>query len=145
MDTTKIKFVERPGPGLVGRSIKVRTNYFEITDLPFPKIYHYNVAIIPEVPPSLNRKIFQVTENSFFGVKIVSDGRRNVYTVRPFPFDVRHTLNVTLPEEVVGRRPSRTFKILIEKVSVINMEEINKYLNGRGFITLKILNNMLKG
>jgi hypothetical protein len=28
------EFVKRPGLGRKGRSIRVRTNYFEITDLP---------------------------------------------------------------------------------------------------------------
>jgi hypothetical protein len=136
------QFVNRPGFGCVGRPIKVRANYFEITDLPFSKIYHYDIIITPEVPPTLNRKIFQIADNSFFGVRTAFDGRRNGFTVRPFPFGDRHTLDVTLPEDdtdYLGRTIPRTFTIRIKKTAVIHIDEIIKFLNGRSSITPNIL------
>jgi eukaryotic translation initiation factor 2C len=133
------EFVKRPGFGRLGRPIRIRANYFEITNLPGSNIHHYDIDISPEVPPTLNRKIFQIAENSFYGIRAVFDGRRNVYTIRPL--DV-HTLDVTLPEDNtinVGRRPSRSFRIRIKKVNEIHMEEINRFLNGRGSISPNIL------
>jgi hypothetical protein len=139
--TSVTEFVKRPGLGRVGRSIRVRANYFEITEFPSSNIYHYDIIIAPEVPPAMNRKIFHTAENSF-GVKTVFDGRRNIYTVRPFPFSDAHSLDVTLPEDdtvSAGRRPSRTFKIRIRKVAEIIMEEIIRFLDGHGSISPNIL------
>ncbi|GBC06892.1 hypothetical protein RclHR1_07120005 [Rhizophagus clarus] len=140
------EFVRRPGLGRLGRSIKIRTNYFEIIDLPFSNIHHYDIVITPEVPPTLNRKIFQIAENSF-GLKAVFDGRRNVYTSRPLPFgDSIYTLDVTIPEDDtnnLGKRPARNFRIRIMKVAEIYMEEINVFLNGLGRITSNVLTGIM--
>ncbi|GBC30383.2 Piwi domain-containing protein [Rhizophagus irregularis DAOM 181602=DAOM 197198] len=61
------EFVKRPGLDKLGRPIRLRINYFEITDFPFNNVYHYEIVILPEVPPTLNRKIFRVAEDSFLG------------------------------------------------------------------------------
>jgi hypothetical protein len=103
-----------------GRAIKVRTNYFEISVLPsFTKIYHYDIIILPDVPPALNRKIYQnlQRENSFGDVKPVFDGRRNIYAARPFPFGDVISFDIT------------SFKVIIRKVAEINMEDLNKFLD----------------
>lgn len=54
------EFVKRPGVGHVGKQMKVRTNFFEITSLPEMEILHYDVTITPEVPQQLNRKVFDL-------------------------------------------------------------------------------------
>ncbi|PKC63526.1 hypothetical protein RhiirA1_396753 [Rhizophagus irregularis] len=141
------EFVRRPDLGRVGHSIKVRTNYFEITDLPFPKIYHYDIVIIPKVSPTSNRRIIQEAENSFSGVKAVFDGRRNVYAVRPFPFGDAHNLEVTMPAENdmnnVGIILPRVYKVIIRKVAEIDMREINRFLNGDCSISSNILTGIM--
>ncbi|CAG8475064.1 Piwi domain-containing protein [Rhizophagus irregularis DAOM 181602=DAOM 197198] len=137
------EFVKRPDFGRVGHPIRLRTNYFEVIAFPSSNIYHYDIVIIPEVPPTLNRKIFQVAENSFPGIRAVFDGRRNVYTIRPFPFGDAQALDVTMPEDNAGGRTPRTFKIMIRRVAVINMEEINRFLNGRGSISSNILTGIM--
>ncbi|PKY39143.1 Piwi-domain-containing protein [Rhizophagus irregularis] len=138
------EFVKRTGLGRLGRPIRIRTNYFEITNLPASNIHHYEIVISPEVSPTLNRKIFQIAENSFSGIRAVFDGRRNVYTIRPLDhLDVR-TLDVTLPEDnSTIRRPPRIFRIRIKKVNEIHMEEINRFLNGRGSISPNILTGIM--
>ncbi|CAG8475082.1 5802_t:CDS:10 [Rhizophagus irregularis] len=146
MDSSIAEFVRRPDLGRVGHSIKVRTNYFEITDLPFPKIYHYDIVIIPEVSPTSNRRIIQEAENSFSGVKAVFDGRRNVYAVRPFPFGDAHNLEVTMPENDmnnVGIMLPRVYKVIIRKVAEIDMREINRFLNGDCSISSNILTGIM--
>ncbi|RIA93562.1 Piwi domain-containing protein [Glomus cerebriforme] len=140
-------FVKRPGLGRQGRLIKIKTNYFEVKFLPNFDIYHYDIIIIPEVPPSLNRKIFQTAaeRTSYFGgISPVFDGRRNIYTANPLPFDNVTTFDVTIPEDngvSAGRRPPRSFKIIIRKVDIINMEELQRFLDGR----CPISNNIITG
>ncbi|GBC06888.1 hypothetical protein RclHR1_07120002, partial [Rhizophagus clarus] len=144
--STITEFVKRPSLGRIGRPIKVRANYFEVTAFPSSDIYHYDIVIMPEVPPALNRKIFQEAENSLFGsIKAVFDGHRNVYSARPFPFDGLHTSEVTLSDDInnVISSPSRAFKIRIKMVNKINMEEIIRFLNGRGSMSPNILTGIM--
>src|SRR5690348_15136264 len=134
----------------IGRSIRVRTNYFEITVLPFPEIYHYSINITPEVPPALNRKICKqledtCLESNFGGIKFVYDGRRTLYTAEPFPFGKFAAFTVTLPANeffpAVKSFP-RCFRVKIKKVGQIDMEEVNRFLNAECLI---MSNNVLKG
>ena len=80
-----VKFPARPENGSRGRIIQVRANFFEFITLPGQDLFHYDVRITPEVPPSLNRKIFRDLEaqcgvDKLGGVISVYDGRRNLYT-----------------------------------------------------------------
>jgi eukaryotic translation initiation factor 2C len=142
-------FAKRPGLGSEGRTTRVRTNYFEITVLPFPEIYHYNINIIPEVPPAVNRKICKRLEDihskSGLGrIKFVYDGRKNLYTAEPFPFGKVATFKVTLPEDdffSAFKRFPRHFRVKIKKVGEIDMEEINGFLDGK----YQMSNNVLTG
>ncbi|GBC06890.1 hypothetical protein RclHR1_07120003 [Rhizophagus clarus] len=141
------EFVKRPGLGRAGRSIKVRANYFEVTTFPSSKIYHYDIDISPEVPSALNRKVFQRAERaeiSLSGIRAVYDGRRNIYSVSPFPFGDSYTSEGTMPDDMnnVGRSP-RIFKIRIRKIAEIDMEEIHRFLNGRGSISPNILTGIM--
>ena len=89
--------------GRLGRPIKVRANFFEIKKLPDANIHHYDVTITPEVPPALNRKIYkhfeEVNSEALGKIKPVYDGRKNLYTAKPLPFDGDATFDVTLPED----------------------------------------------
>ena len=80
------QFVKRPGEGKLGDKLKVRANFFEVTSLPKGKIIHYDVTITPDVPPRLNRKIFQRflkdQAETLGGVKPVYDGTYSVYQYR---------------------------------------------------------------
>src|SRR6266542_3042 len=136
-DTIKItEFVKRPGVGRQGRAIKVRANFFEVTSLPDSNIHHYDVTITPEVPPSLNRRIYFEFENlqtNVLGhVKPVFDGRKNIYAPKPLTFadGDAATFDITLPEDdgaTLGKRPPRAFKIKIKKAAEINMEELHRF------------------
>jgi hypothetical protein len=53
------EFVRRPGLGSEGKHIKVRANFFEVLQLPQASIIHYDVTITPDVPPQLNRRVFE--------------------------------------------------------------------------------------
>ena len=135
--------------GRLGRPIKVRANFFEIKKLPDTNIHHYDVTITPEVPPALNRRIymhFEETNSEALGrIKPVYDDRKNLYTVKPLPFDGDVAIfNVTLPNDdgaPTGKRPPRSFKVKIKKAAVINMKELHRFLDRRCSLT----NNILTG
>ncbi|CAB5357683.1 unnamed protein product [Rhizophagus irregularis] len=109
------EFVKRPGLDKLGHPIRLRINYFEITDFPFNNVYHYEIVILPEVPPTLNRKIFRMSD-----VTMPEDNTNNV-----------------------DRRPPRIFKIRIKKVAEIHMEEINMFLDRRGLMTSNVLTGIM--
>jgi len=72
------EFVKRPGLGREGRPLKVRANFFEVQSLPQQDLHHYDVTITPDVPPALNRRIFQQFEDMYradlANIKTVFDG-----------------------------------------------------------------------
>ena len=73
------KFVNRPGVGHIGKKIRIRANFFEVLSLPPANIARYDVRIIPEVPPKLNRIVFARFVETYQagylgGVKPVFDG-----------------------------------------------------------------------
>ncbi|CAI2197507.1 10407_t:CDS:2, partial [Funneliformis geosporum] len=131
-----IDFVKRPGLGRKGRVINVRANYIEISYLPYTNIYHYDVIITPEVPPSLNRRIYCELESLqadvFERSKPVFDGRRNIFTAIPLPFEAA-TFDITLSIDItpLGERPPCSFNIKVRKVAVINMEILHRFLEGK--------------
>ncbi|CAI2165275.1 17043_t:CDS:2 [Funneliformis geosporum] len=134
--------VKRPVFGHIGRHIKVKTNFFEITTLTDSNIHYYEVLITPHVQSSiLKRRIFSQFETLHAGdIKLVFDGAKNMFTTRPLPFGEKATYTICLTELPNTLRP-RTFEIIIRKVNVINMKEIHKFLNGR----CKSSSNILTG
>src|SRR4051812_49045116 len=85
------EFVRRPGLGREGKPMKVRANFFEVQQLPETNIIHYDVTITPDVPPQLNRRVFDrfvelnrngVNRNGALGdIRPVYDG---MYTKKKF-------------------------------------------------------------
>ena len=81
-------FPARPDVGVKGRRIRVRANFFELISIPGKNLYHYDIKITPEIPPSLNRRVFKELmlkygETELGGSIAVYDGRRNLYTPIP--------------------------------------------------------------
>ncbi|RIB17777.1 hypothetical protein C2G38_1401667 [Gigaspora rosea] len=72
-----LEFARRPGLGSFGRATRVRTNFFEVTSLPDGNIMHYDATITPDVPPALNRRIFQELERIYGATALA--GARPVY------------------------------------------------------------------
>ncbi|CAG8522996.1 5713_t:CDS:10 [Ambispora gerdemannii] len=141
------EFVLRPGQGKIGRPVRVRANYFEVTELPVDNIIHYDVTITPDVPPALNRKIFEKFEEDNFivglgGCRTVYDGRKNIFAPRILPFGETATFDVTLPndDEITGiTRNVRSFKIKIKKAGEIVMTELHNFLRANGPMTSGVL------
>jgi len=141
------QLIERPSIGNLGRKIVVRTNFFEVTSIPETNIHHYDINITPEVPPKLNRRIFQELENlnskdKFKGILPIYDGHKNMYTYKSLPFGESSTFEIILPENddsKLSKSNPRPFKIKIKKVNEINMEELHLFLIGKAQCTSNVL------
>ncbi|CAG8690438.1 3353_t:CDS:2, partial [Acaulospora colombiana] len=143
---TLTKFVKRPGLGKVGRQIRVRANFFEVTSFPRANVHHYDVTITPDVPPKLNRRIYRKFEednaNTLNNIRPVFDGRKNMYSAKKLPFGDSATFDVILPEDdgvTTSKRPPRAFKFKVQKVAEINMEELSRYLQRKTELSNNIL------
>jgi len=152
--TSPYAYPKRPALGRSGKPVTINTNHFKITKLPDNNIHHYDINIFskPRAPteeptgdgppprprverelkkPILLRKIFQSFEDRYsqeLGCKCVYDGKANLYAPKELPFQSR-SFEVTLPAED-GNRES-TFVLKVKKASVIFMEELHQFLNGR--------------
>ncbi|GBB98146.1 hypothetical protein RclHR1_03150009 [Rhizophagus clarus] len=135
-------FVKRPSLGRQGRETRVRANFFEVTSLPEANIHHYDVTITPQVPPLLNRKVYQEFEKSNHVRNCVFDGRKNIFTCERLSFNDPATFDIILPEDdgsISARRQPRAFKIKLKKVNEINMEELQRFLDGKAQCTSNVL------
>ncbi|CAG8607707.1 12234_t:CDS:10, partial [Ambispora gerdemannii] len=152
------EFVRRPGFGKEGKPVRVRANFFEVTSLPESNVIHYDVSITPEVPPALNRKVYEQFEihnrsGALGGARPVYDGKKNMYSHRPLPFgdaaafDLElNELQVTLPEDAnipSAKRSIRVFKIKIRKAAEINMEQLLAFLKGKNESTANCLSGIM--
>lgn len=92
------EYVTRPGVGQVGKKIRVRSNFFEITTIPTQNVTHYNITIDPpSAPPAVFRKVWKAFEDLhgqslLKGIKTVYDGRKNVFSPKPLPFGSDHAV-----------------------------------------------------
>ncbi|KAI8092845.1 Piwi domain-containing protein [Halteromyces radiatus] len=128
--------------GEFGTPIRVRSNFFEMTSLPAQNIQHLNIQILPDgTPPAVLRKVWQSFEDSLEGqaflnkVKPVFDGRANLFSPKPLKCgddNLGICFNVNLQE---GNRSGGVFKLNIKPVGVINMSELQSFLDGRSGIT----------
>lgn len=157
-------YVMRPGAGKVGRPVRVRSNFFEVTSFPTQNLLHYDVTIDPpNAPPALYRKIWKAFEDTdgqgiLKGIKTVYDGRKNVFAPKTLPLGAEHTgqFEVRLSQKSRGlrvlfvwhaitqveiqdtdgpKRAAGTFKIRIKKAGEINMEELRRFLLGQTRLT----------
>jgi eukaryotic translation initiation factor 2C len=92
--TQLTEYVRRPVPGKLGKAVNIHSNFFEVKQLPNITIHHYDVTVTPDVPPPVNRKIFeQLTtsyrESDLNGARPVFDGRKNMFSPCAFPFESR--------------------------------------------------------
>jgi hypothetical protein len=85
------ELVKRPGAGRGGKPVRVRANFFEVTNFGVNNVHHYDVTIDPpSAPPAVYRKVWKCFEDSdgqgiLKGIKTVYDGRKNVFSPKPLP------------------------------------------------------------
>ncbi|KAJ3387739.1 argonaute 1 [Lobulomyces angularis] len=126
----------RPPLGNSGRQIQVRANFFPITSLPQSNIHHYDIQIIPDVPPAKNRRIYQLwLENNKIKLEAVPifDGRHNMFSIRDLPLqDDPYSLDYFDTEDPLAKRKNpKTFVMTIKKIGEINMNNLGLFLDGR--------------
>ncbi|GBC09434.1 hypothetical protein RclHR1_08860007 [Rhizophagus clarus] len=140
-----INIVKRPSLGRQGQEIRVHANFFEITKLPKTDIYQYDLTITPVIPYLLTRKIIQKFEGMFSSklnnALLVFDGRKNVFTCKPLPFNDSAVFDIILPDEssTLTVHEPRAFKIKLKKVGKINMDELRCFLIGKAKRTPRVL------
>ncbi|KAG0048957.1 Eukaryotic translation initiation factor 2C [Gryganskiella cystojenkinii] len=138
------EFVGRPGLGTQGRKVRIRANFFEISLLPNINVHHYDVTITPDVPPLVNRRVFEHflllhRTSDLAGALPVFDGRKNIFSPKEFKFDGK-TFDIILPEDeppkgVTPRSPPRSFKVKVKKAADINLEELHQFLDRKIALT----------
>ncbi|CAA7399444.1 unnamed protein product [Spirodela intermedia] len=115
----------RPGFGTVGEKITLRANHF-LVKLPQKEIFHYDVAITPEIQSkALNMSIIgelvQKYGESHLGKRQpVYDRRKGLYTAGPLPFDSKE----------FGIE-SRKFKVAIKLVGKADLTHLHEFMAGR--------------
>ncbi|KAF9194167.1 hypothetical protein BGZ50_006646 [Haplosporangium sp. Z 11] len=135
----------RPPPSTIGRAVIVRSNFFAVEQLPNITVHHYDVTVTPDVPPSVNRKIYEqfiasYRDSDLGGSRPVYDGRKNIFSHRKLPFESR-TFNVFLPGDIQSnsKRDVPVFKLKIKAAATINLEELHQFLQGKSSLTNNIL------
>ena len=127
------QFPKRPQPGTAGKGIKLVANYLEVTGLPVGEIVQYDVAVNPDVPRALKRRIFDVVESTYrssaFGGKLVAyDGMANLFSYGQLPKS-QYSLEVEL-EGRAGKEP-RKFVMTLRQVSAVNLAVLQQFLQGK--------------
>jgi hypothetical protein len=100
--------------GSKGRAITVKTNFFPVTALADVPVYHYDVAITPELPPANSRRAWAQVELLLpKGTFLAFDGMKNAFG----PTDL----------------PDKTYEVHILKHEVFVLPEIERGdTGGRG-------------
>ncbi|KAI0217567.1 hypothetical protein L0F63_000143 [Massospora cicadina] len=145
----------RPGLGKAGRPGKASANYFPIRYAKPGTIYHYDVAISPEVPLGVNKQVFTQFECQYQtigevlgNICLVFDGMRNAYAPRCLPFGRQFAAEVVLPERnrsAKAAASSRIFKLKLTKVNEILVDVRDMHQrNTNGLTALMAFNTVVR-
>ncbi|KAG1056148.1 hypothetical protein G6F46_003280 [Rhizopus delemar] len=140
------ELVKRPGAGRAGKPVRVRANFFEVTNFGVNNVHHYDVTIDPpSAPPAVYRKVWKSFEDLdgqgiLKGIKTVYDGRKNVFSPKPLPLGEENAMQFEVElQEQGSKRSGGLFKIRIKKASEVNMEELRRFLQGQSACTSNCL------
>uniref|UniRef100_A0A8C4R414 Uncharacterized protein n=1 Tax=Eptatretus burgeri TaxID=7764 RepID=A0A8C4R414_EPTBU len=116
----------RPSVGLLGSTISLRTNLFQL-DIPKGVIHYYDVQVFPEkCPRRLNREVVQRMLKSYkqiFGERVPAyDGFKNLYTATPLPIGSER---VVLNGHVWS---GRKFLVSLRWVAAVNFQPLHNSL-----------------
>lgn len=142
-----MQMAKRPGTGSRGRRVLVVANAFKVNKLPDYNIMHYDLAITPEVPPRVNRQIYeQMRKNGMFGsVAAVYDGRKNIFAPAKLPFPNQSASGkIFLADSDRPPRPGqeprgRTFDVTMRLVAEVNLHQLGQFINSRSDATSNVL------
>ncbi|KAF8990337.1 hypothetical protein BDQ17DRAFT_1433844 [Cyathus striatus] len=99
---------KKPKPGSKGTSIKVKSNFFNVTIEELKFIYHYNVISKERsekpLPARLNMALITRLEETQTNVHAAYDGRKSLYTTKELDFGGAESKEVaTINPEVLRR------------------------------------------
>ncbi|KFK44936.1 hypothetical protein AALP_AA1G322100 [Arabis alpina] len=125
----------RPGFGQAGKKIIVRANHF-LVQVADRDLYHYDVAISPEViSKRVNRDVMTTLVRTFgeshLAQKIPAyDGRKSLYTAGPLPFVSKEFVVDLKDKKVDGgtSRKERQFKVVIKLASRPDLHQLQEFL-----------------
>ncbi|KAI8591303.1 Piwi domain-containing protein [Geranomyces variabilis] len=141
----QISFPRRPDIGTTGREIQVRSNFFPFLSLPTATIHHYDVNILPDVPPAKNRRVYQLWEDLMVKefkeksppehfVRPVYDGRRNLFAIADLDIEIGQEAIYDLDYTEEGDeslRGAKRFTIALIKIAEIDMSRLSAFLDGK--------------
>ncbi|KAL9559376.1 hypothetical protein MBANPS3_000450 [Mucor bainieri] len=137
------EIIERPGTGTGGRSIRLRSNFYRVSRLPVDNVYHYDLDIDPPLSQERRHKLLEAFYKQDQGKdlalkKPVLDGKRNLYASEPFALgnDQAKLFTIDLSGHPGFAASSKnTFQIRIKLVDVIEMGDLQRFLNGHAPLT----------
>lgn len=146
---SKAYMPRRPEYGTSGRKITLKTNFFEVTQLPSRDIYQYDVQIDPLVEMKSIAKIvvdamYDDNKKMFDNTLPAFDGEKNIYFPKKLPF-TEQTFELTIQM----KKGEEKFKVKLKEAACINMDVLKKFLQGNSGFELpqnqiQALNVMLK-
>ncbi|KZT43887.1 Piwi-domain-containing protein [Sistotremastrum suecicum HHB10207 ss-3] len=121
--------------GTKGFAYSAKTNMFEITKLPTSNFHHYDITFEPEVKSGRQARelvdTMQIRYAEIFDPICPFDGRRNLFSIRELRIPATGRFVVTFGREIPGRRPPKTYTVMLTKVSVVRPSTLQKLLDGR--------------
>ncbi|XP_078436609.1 protein argonaute MEL1-like [Wolffia australiana] len=123
--------LRRPGYGGVGRKIKVRTNHIPV-QLSAKQIFHYDVAITPEVASKavnmsiINELVLLYGESHLERRKVAYDRSKSLYTAGPLSFEFKE-----FEIELKDQPKPRKFKVVLRSAATIELTHLQMFLMGR--------------
>ncbi|KAK6638813.1 hypothetical protein RUM43_007082 [Polyplax serrata] len=117
-----VKFTPRiPAKNPSGRAILVQTNHFAIKIAnPNIKVYHYDVAMVPDTPKYLLRAAWnKFVEEHFKGRITIFDGRKNAFSKDRLIENGTYNGTVTVFNSESGK--NREFQMTIQEVRCVDL------------------------
>lgn len=130
----QIEPIRRPDKGGTdGREIALRANFFKMNVNPDVMIYHYDIAIKPELKSKakvrqLINAFVKENPNIMKGLYPVFDGRKNLYTHRRLPIRDKAEFDVKMPDDREGAAP---LKVTVQLANEISLYSFVEFINGR--------------
>ncbi|KAI8075971.1 ribonuclease H-like domain-containing protein [Halteromyces radiatus] len=131
------ELIMRPNTGTVGKQVRVRSNFFEMTSIPTQNIQHLNIQFLPEgTSLPVRKKLWQCFEDSLKGRAFLNKIKPVLMVVQiSFLQNLSNVVMIILVNLQQGNRSRGVFKLKIKPVGVINMSELQLLLDGKSIIT----------
>ncbi|CAA7024297.1 unnamed protein product [Microthlaspi erraticum] len=150
-----VKHPVRPGFGKAGTKTMIRANHF-LVQVADRDLYHYDVAISPEViSKKVNRAVMKTLVSTYGASHLgkrtpAYDGRKSLFTAGPLPFETKEFV-VDLKDKkdaASSSRKERLFKVAIKLASRPDLFQLQQFLQRRTreapYETIQVLDVVLR-